>query len=135
MENSINFYEVVTKCGHVGRSYYIPITFGVSAENGKEAAAVARDIGRVKHDHKDAILSVKQIDEDRYWEIIEENNNDPYITCKSKHDQKRILDSIMYRFVKDPHNEKPKYDKAERRAIVKYKLKRNEIRERLAWYD
>ncbi len=135
MENSINFYEVVTKCGHVGRSYYIPITFGVSAENGKEAAAAARDIGRVKHDHKDAILSVKQIDEDRYWEIIEENNNDPYITCKSKHDQKRILDSIMYRFVKDPHNEKPKYDKAERRAIVKYKLKRNEIRERLAWYD
>ncbi len=135
MENLVNFYEVVAKCGHVGRSCYIPITFGIEAENGKEAAWKARYMPRVKHDHKDAILSVREIEEDRYLEINETYLEDLYSNCKSKYEQKAILPFIIDRIVKDPHNEKPKFDKAKRRELVKYKLRRNEIREQLAWYD
>ena len=57
----MRYFNVTAKCGHVGRGYYIPITFAVKAESAAEAASVARDLPRVKHHHKDAILSVKEV--------------------------------------------------------------------------
>ena len=83
----MEMYEVCAKCGHVGRKYYIDKVFAVKAESAKEAAAIARQIPRVKHDHKDAIRYVKKIDEVRFFEIIRENEADPYLHCKNRQEQ------------------------------------------------
>ena len=54
-------YEVICKCGHVGKQHYIEISFPIIAENGREAAKKARYLPRVKHHHKDAIINVRKI--------------------------------------------------------------------------
>ncbi|MGN1372736.1 MAG: hypothetical protein ACI4VK_01660 [Candidatus Coproplasma sp.] len=56
------YFEVQAKCGHVGRHNYVIKNFYVKAESGKEAARKIRLAPRVKHDRKDAIIRVKQID-------------------------------------------------------------------------
>ena len=84
------YYRVVAKCGHVGRKHYVPISFAVVARNGKEASKQARDYARVKHHHKDAILSCTEVSYDLYKEIKNNNDNDPYLHCKNKKEQKAI---------------------------------------------
>ena len=54
----IKYYEVSAKCGHVRRSKYIVISFGIKAYSKSEAAKKCRQLPRVKHDHKDAILDI-----------------------------------------------------------------------------
>ena len=58
MKEMKNYYEVLAKCGHVGKKHYVPVKFAVIAEDGKEAAKMVRYFPRVKHNHKDAILNV-----------------------------------------------------------------------------
>lgn len=84
-------YEVECKCGHVGRKNYIVIGFPIMASSAKEAALIARYLPRVKHDHKDAILNVRKIDDIEYEEIEERNDHDLYLKCKNKQEQK-VLD-------------------------------------------
>ena len=48
------FFEVIAKCGHVGKKKYYLGTFYEIAESGKEAAMIVRGRGRVKHNKKDA---------------------------------------------------------------------------------
>ena len=86
--NKIRFYKVICKCGHVGRKHYIPIPFAVRARNGKEAALMARYFPRVKHDRKDAVLSCKEISEEEYQELNEENEGNPYLYCKNIQEQR-----------------------------------------------
>ena len=95
----MKYYEVKAKCGHVGMNNYIIKTFAICAENGREAASRARWMPRVKHHAKDAILSVKEIDEFEYDEIIEINHNDNYFKCESIQDQNAMcdLDDEIYR--------------------------------------
>ena len=80
---------------------YIIKTFAICAENGREAASITRWMPRVKHHAKNAILSVKEIDEIEYKEIIEINKNDNYFKCESIQDQNAMcdLDNEIY------HNE------------------------------
>ena len=85
-------YEVCAKCGHVGKNSYVDVIFAVRAENGKEAARVARSFPRVKHHHKDAIRYVIQIDEARYWEIRKANDANPYFLCHSIQEQRRTCE-------------------------------------------
>ena len=54
----VQYYEVVCKGGHVGSNNYFPMHLFIAAENGREAAAIARQTPRVKHDRKDSIVSV-----------------------------------------------------------------------------
>lgn len=56
----MNYYKVRAKCGHVGRNNYIIKPFFVKANDGKEAAKIVRNTPRVKHDHKYAIIDVKE---------------------------------------------------------------------------
>ena len=77
------FYAVVTKCGHVGNGKYREVTFPINADSGTEAAEIARWIPRVKHHKKDAIINVTEISYDYYIELLEINNNDPYLQCKN----------------------------------------------------
>lgn len=86
------YYKVLTKCGHVGRNGYVPIQFAIVAENGKEAAKIARDMPRVKHHHKDAILKVEEISKNIYIEIKKANTNDPYLHCHSIQEQNEMCD-------------------------------------------
>ena len=117
------YFEVICKCGHVGRKFYIPIKFAVCTTDGKEAARIARLYPRVKHNHKNAILSVKEISYDTYLEINKRNKEDPYLQCHSKHEQKRRC-NLLDRLCVDTHNQEKKIDKSLRRNRVSFKLRK-----------
>jgi len=110
IEDGLKFFIVSAKCGHVGRSHYIPIDFPTKATDAKTAAQQVKKIGRVKHDHKDAILKVTQVSKKEYLEQSISNKNDPYLAAKSKHEQNEIIDLIKNRFINDPQY-KPKKNK------------------------
>ena len=134
MMETRNYYEVIAKCGHVGKKHYVPIKFAVIAKDGKEAAKMVRQFPRVKHNHKDAILSVNKIDYERYLEIVEMNNNDPYLKCHSRQEQ-NLIDNLEDRLEIDLHNQKVKYDKQARLQRVTYKIKKTKILEKFSWED
>lgn len=119
------YYLVLCKCGHVGRNYYMPIWFPVEAENGREAARIARSIPRCKHDHKDAILDCIKTDYEGFLAQIEENANDPYLQCRSRHEQDQIMPLIKHRLVVDTHVDerwcKPKYPRRKVNLLVQSK--------------
>ena len=92
----MKLYAVTAKCGHVGRNYYALKTFAVKADNGREAAKVVRDYPRVKHHHKDAIREVHEVDAERFEEIIENNNQDPYFHCACVQEQRAYNDPDIY---------------------------------------
>lgn len=123
MDQPIKYYEVVAKCGHVGRKHYIPIKFAIAAINSKDAAQKIRKRPRVKHDHKDAILSVKEVDYETYLQIKKANDKDPYLKCHSRHEQSKIED-LSVRLIEDPHNKEIFHDKNERINRVSYKIKK-----------
>ena len=129
-----NYYEVIAKCGHVGKKYYVPIKFAVIAENGKEAAKLVRQFPRVKHNHKDAILNVNKIDYERYLEIFEMNKNDPYLKCHSRKEQ-NLINNFSERLEDDLHNQKIKYDRQVRLDRIAYRIKKTKILEKFSWED
>ena len=95
------YFIVEAKCGHVGRSNCIIISFPIIAETKKEAAQKARFIPRVKHDHKDAILSVVEVSKEEYWKQVEANNTDPYLLCQSRSEQDSY--DLSDRVIKDDY--------------------------------
>ena len=113
------YFKVEAKCGHVGRGKCIWITFATTADNGKEAARKVRDFKRVKHDHKDAIKSVKEIDFEEFMEIMSKNSIDPYLHCKNVQEQRKIPD-FEKRVVDDKRElrAEKKADKSFRRKLV-----------------
>lgn len=86
----MKYFLVKTQCGHVGRNHYIEIIFPVVAENGSEAALKARWIPRVKHDRKDAIVSVIEVGIEKYELQLEINRSDPYLQAQCPQDQAMI---------------------------------------------
>lgn len=96
----------------------------IIAQTAKDAAAVARYIPRVKHDHKDAILDCVEIDEEEFRSISELNNQDPYLRCSNAQEQDNIIDFAL-RIEDEPSffSEKPQ-KKHERVRDVSYKIKK-----------
>lgn len=131
----IKYYNVTAKCGHVGRENYIPISFAVKAQSAKEASKRVRNFPRVKHDHKDAILSCIEINEDEFNSLLELNNNDSYLTCKSKREQKQTC-NLINRLVLDPNyisfNKKRDKDKLQK---ISFKLKKFKEQSKYDWYE
>ncbi len=120
--NKEKFYAVETKCGHVGRRRCVIITFPIKAKSGKEAANIARRIPRVKHDHKDAILSVKHITEEEFLSLLENTNNDEYLHCKNIQEQRERCADLNGRVIFDSYfNEDKKKEDREQRLIYKKK--------------
>ena len=117
------YFEVETKCGHVGRINCVWIKFAVIASDAKEAAKKAREIGRVKHDHLDAIRYVKEIDFNSFMILRAENDADPYLHCKSRRDQNQIT-GFENRIEPDEYNIKRKDKKQTRNSG--FKVKKNE---------
>lgn len=89
-------YEVLAKCGHVGNRKYVVKAFAVEAMDGKEAAQIVRHMPRVKHHHKDAIIRVVEIDNNRYAEIKTMQDADPYFSCKCVQDQRKYSELDIY---------------------------------------
>ena len=117
------YFKVEAKCGHVGRGKCIWITFAATADNGKEAAKKVRDFKRVKHDHKDAIGSVKEISFEEFIVIKATNDADPYLHCKNVQEQRRIPD-FDQRVVEDKKalQEEKKTDKSFRRKLLEFAM-------------
>jgi hypothetical protein len=90
----MRLFEVEAKCGHVGRNYFTLKIFPIEAETRKEAAAMVRNMPRVKHHHKDAIRRVDEISPERYEELRNKNNCDPYFSCTNIQEQRRNIAEI-----------------------------------------
>ena len=80
---------------------YIPIDFAIIAPNGAEAARQARNIPHVKHDHKDAIISVRAVTEREYLAQIDCNQNDPYLLAHNSSQQRTVLDQLQGRIFEE----------------------------------
>lgn len=88
-EVRMRYYRVSAKCGHVGRNHYIVKNFYIWANDGKEAALKVRYLPRVKHDRKDAILSVEPISKEEYLIGKRLVAQDEYFKVHSSTEQRR----------------------------------------------
>ena len=122
------FYKVTCKCGHVGKKWFIRISFPVNAENGKEAAQIARSIPRVKHDHKDAILGCVEIDYEEYLLLQVINSNDPYLKCSNKQEQEKIAELSLRM---EPEPRYMTVERKNKRQNIEFKLKKQKYIEDL----
>ncbi len=132
----MKYFEVEAKCGHVGRNNCVWIRFAVVAADGKEAAKKVREIGRVKHDHPNAIRYVREIAFVEFMYLKAENDADPYLHCKNKREQNQI-EGLSSRIEPDEYNIAKTQRKNTRN--VKFKLKKSkcaeyEARRRIAEY-
>lgn len=138
MKNNIlklEMFEAVCKCGHVGKSHYVIISFPLMAQSKKDAARIARGMPRVKHDYQDAILNVFKIDKKRYFELIEINNHDPYLHCTCIQDQNAI-DLTGRLMNEDRSNCRTSRKEENRKAFYCNKQKiRNQKRYMTRYYD
>ena len=105
----MKYWKVLAKCGHVRKNKYILKTFYIKADSGSDAADLVRQMPRVKHDQKDAIRSVTEIDEEEYLAGIKQNKEDPYFSCRNIQEQRRLCEGIDYETF---YEEKPdRYEK------------------------
>lgn len=102
-------FMVTAKCGHVGKNNYYKGTLFLRAENGKDAAKIARKCPRVKHDQKDAILEVKEIDYFFYEIGRKLNHSIHYYTCENIQEQRQYFHEIENNiFIEERTFEEPK---------------------------
>ena len=114
------YFKVLAKCGHVGKNFYIEKWFYVRADNGKDAAKVVRNKPRVKHNHKDAIRQVIQIEYDEYINGIKIMKSDMYFKAQNIQEQK------LYNCIKEDEvypEEKPVKRKKDKSVKTRQRLK------------
>lgn len=93
----MNYFIVKAKCGHVGRNSHIKISYAIIANTGVNAAKITRNLPRVKHHDKEAIIDVRQVEYDEYLKQRTINSKDPYLHCKNIQDQVNVFDDIRNR--------------------------------------
>lgn len=108
----MRYFKVMAKCGHVGRNRYIVKEFFIAADDGKAAAYKVRYFPRVKHDRKDAILSVEAITEVEYLEGRAEQADDPYFRVHSSTEQRRCGAVDYDRVISEEVSERKKSKKS-----------------------
>jgi hypothetical protein len=123
VDDEKKYYEVVAKCGHVGRRNCIMIHFAVMAHDGKQAAARVKKYKRVKRDHKDCIQSVTEISFEQFMTLRAKTDADPYLHSKSKWQQKQIED-FEWRLEPDRYNLRRAIKRTDRKESRKYRLKK-----------
>lgn len=87
-KNQKNYYIVVCKVGHVGRNHFTKISYPIYAENGKEAAKIARNLPRVKHDDPNAIISCKKVSKEEFDAQKEANKKNQFLHCTNRQMQR-----------------------------------------------
>ena len=95
----VQYYEVVCKGGHVGSNNYFPMHLFIAAENGREAAAIARQAPRVKHDRKDSIISVCPLPYEDYIAGRHEHLRNGYYRSHSKQEMLRLCPNISEQII------------------------------------
>lgn len=120
----LKYYLVTAKCGHVGRSKYIPIIFPVAAYSKKEAARITRNLPRVKHDHKDAIINVTEVNYQEFKQKSIDNKKDGYLLSKNKMEQILNCVDLYDRLMEDHYNSYKEHDVEERINRIRYKKKK-----------
>lgn len=121
------YFKVQAKCGHVGRNHYILKWFYVKAITKKEAAKVVREKPRVKHDHKDVIRDVKEINFEDYLEGIKANSEDMYFKCSNKQEQD-FYKCVKLEEIYPEEKEKPNYKKKRNGQRIKNKIREKEMK-------
>ena len=119
----MKYYKVKVKCGHVKRNNYIPKTFYIKADDGKEAATKARKIPRVKHDKKFAILNVEKITKEEYLEGIRVNKEDPFLKATNVQEQRVMCPNIEEEIVREEEETTYKKTQVRRHLIESAKIK------------
>lgn len=127
MQDSIKVknFKVVVKCGHVGKNRYYPGVFVVKALTASEAASKARNLPRVKHEAKHAILDVKEIDYKEVERIFKKREKEIYFHINNAK-QRKILNPLIQRLV--VKEEKPHYKNQEKKYSDKNDKKGNVIK-------
>lgn len=96
------YFAVLCKLGHVGKDMFLPKILAIKAFDGKAAAQIARYVGRVKHDRKDAVIFTSEITEKQYAQISTINDRDIYMLAHSISEQKDIQEAIQHRLMREP---------------------------------
>lgn len=111
----MKYYIVTAACGHVGRGRYIPIDFPIIANDPKEASRICRNIPRVKHGNKKAIINMRLVSKSEYELQCRSNSINPYLTSKNKREciaaGMDYTDSRSMAELRKRSNWKPKNDK------------------------
>lgn len=131
-EVAMNYYKVTAKCGHVRLGHYIIKDFFVKAQNGKEAAYKVRWFPRVKHDWKDAIITVDIISEEEFIQGCKLHNQDLYFYVTNSSEQKlygAIDDAEIFDY-DEPERKKKDKDRMFYNKLAR--IQRKELRTRLA---
>ena len=120
----MKYYEVIAKCGHVGKRKYIDISFAVRAESGRDAAQKVLNYSKVKKQLKDAISNVIEIDYEGYIELRKRNSEDIYLRSHYKKER----DLSTYEILElECNNLKRKIEFTTRKEMINYKLKKAKI--------
>lgn len=122
----MSYFEVIAKCGHVGKGYYIPISFAIIARNRSDAANVTRNKARVKHDRPDAIIAVNRLTKEEYEELKRQNEADPYLNCTNIQ-QQREIEGLEARIKVDEYQISRRKRKYAKEKCTEYKLKKAKI--------
>lgn len=125
-------FAVTAKCGHVGRQFYYKGTFYIRAFTKREAAVIARNTPRVKHDHKDAILRVEEITINDYKAGQESFQSEAYFQCDRRRQQGLFWDEIAPNLrpetdITHSHRQKIGYEKREYEPRIKKPYKREKF--------
>ncbi len=94
----------------------MPVVYAICAMSASAAAQQARQIPRVKHHSRSAILEVEEISREKSLEIINANRNDPYLQCNSIQTQRSMItyDDLINRLVPEQsvlsHDEEDRID-------------------------
>ena len=96
----MKYFMVTAKCGHVRRNNYTLMNLFIKADSKKDAASIARGVGRVKHHHRDAIRDVVEISFDEYIEGLKANDQNSYFQVHNSSDARAFLSEL------DIYNEK-----------------------------
>ena len=131
-EPVFNYYIVQAKCGHVGKGKYIPIDFPIKAKNARLAAFYARKKPGVKHNHSNAILSVREVSFKEFLSHLKKFKEDLYWQRARRNYEAllfRVKDEDPFYYVNKPstNNYAAKINK---KASKAFRVKRNKIIER-----
>lgn len=119
----MNYYRVKAKCGHVGRNNYIPKTFYIKAEDGKEAASKVRKIPRVKHGKKFAVLETKKITKEEYLEGIRINKEDLFLKVACVQQQRVLCPNLEEEIIKEEETATYKKSQLRRHLVENVRIK------------
>lgn len=129
----MRYFKVEAKCGHVRRNNYILKEFYVKAESRKEAARIVKETPRVKHDHKDVIRKVEEINLGEYCQGKKAMSEDPYFQVHSKQEQILLLPNI-YEFTLKEDRETYERKKGTFRHVKYEALMKEKIKEMKGGY-